>query len=371
MTDPLNTKQRILSIDALRGFDMFWIIGGASVLEAIGRCWPSPIMDGIVAQFCQHVEWDGFRFHDCIFPLFLFIIGATLPYSLGRRLDAHESKATLIRKVFIRFAWLTFFGLIINGLTKLEPVSDLRLFGVLQRQAFGYLGAALIYMYAKPRTQVLITLSLIIVYSIILHFVPVPGFPTGNYSDLGNVANYIDRLLLQPGQLLQDSGDPEGPLSNIPSIATALIGLLAGTYLKTSADSGTKKSVMLSSAGGAMFTFGWMLHPFIPVIKKIWTSSFVLVAGGTSLVLLGFFYYVLDVKKWTKGSLFFVVIGTNAISAYMATHCINFDEISTYFVVGLMRHYPSYKDIFVSFCAMALVMLAMWGLYKKDVILRV
>ena len=367
----MSPKERVLSIDALRGFDMFWIIGGASVLEAIGARWPSKVMDEVVAQFCSHVEWAGFRFHDCIFPLFLFIIGATLPYSIGRRMEAGDTKASLIRKVITRYVWLTFFGLLINGLTKLEPFSDLRLFGVLQRQAFGYLGAALIYLYTKPRAQAIITVVILIGYALVLRFVPVPGHPLGTFDEAGNVANYVDRLLLQPGQLYKEYGDPEGPLSNIPSVATALLGLLAGTYIKKSTDAGIRKAALLVGSGLVMFTAGWIWNIWLPVIKKIWTSSFVLVAGGLSLVLLGVFYNILDVRKWTKGSLFWVVIGANAITAYMGTHIVDFDDISNNFVRGLMTHFPLYKDIFLSAGALFFVMLTLWGLYKKDVFLRV
>ena len=370
-TAKMSPKDRVLSIDALRGFDMFWIIGGASFLEAIGARWPSKLMDEVVAQFCRHVEWAGFRFHDCIFPLFLFIIGATLPYSIGRRMEAGDSKASLVRKIITRFAWLTFFGLLINGLTKLEPWSDLRLFGVLQRQAFGYLGAALIYLYTKPKAQAIVTIAILIGYAAVLRFVPVPGHPLGSFDEAGNVANYFDRLMLQPGQLYKEYGDPEGPLSNIPSVATALLGLLAGTYIKKSSDNGTRKAALLVGSGLLMFTTGWIWNIWLPVIKKIWTSSFVLVAGGLSLVLLGVFYYILDVRKWTKGSLFWGVIGANAITAYMGTHIVDFDGISENFVRGLMTHFPVYKDIFLSGGALIFVMLTLWGLYKKDVFLRV
>ena len=363
--------RRVLSLDALRGFDMFWIAGGEAVVEAIAKRWPSPVMEAVAVQFTSHVEWAGFRYYDCIFPLFLFLIGAVLPYSIGRRKEQGTTNGELIRKILARFAWLTFFGLLINGLTKLEGWDHLRLFGVLQRQAFGYVAAAILYLYTKPRTQAILVVAILAVYAAILAWVPVPGFARGTFTPEGNVANYVDRLILLPGQLYKEYGDPEGPLSNLPSIATALLGLLAGTYLQKSADSGARKAATLAGAGAALFTLGWLWSPWMPVIKKIWTSSFVLVSGGLSLMLLALFYYVLDVRKWTRGSLFFVVIGANAITAYMGTHIIDFDQIATKFLVGLMRIYPAEKDLLLSVGAMALVMLSLWGLYKKDVFLRV
>jgi predicted acyltransferase len=363
--------QRLLSLDALRGFDMFWIIGGDWLVESVGKRWPSPAYETIAVQFSKHCEWEGFRFYDCIFPLFLFIIGATLPYSVGRRLEQGASKKEILKKVFVRFLWLTFFGLLINGLPRLEGWEHLRLFGVLQRQAFGYVAAALIYLYTKPKTQLALIPILLLVYWALLAWVPVPGFPRGTYTPEGNVANYFDRLVLLPGQLYKSYGDPEGPLSNLPSIASALIGLLAGTYLKQSADRGTKKAGCLAGAGIALFALGWLWNPLFPVIKKLWTSSFVCVAGGLSLVLLALFYYILDVKKWRWGSIVFLVIGMNAITAYMGAAIIPFDEIAMKFLEGVARLYPENKELCRSFGSMFFTLLALWGLYKKDVFLRV
>lgn len=350
---------------------MFWIIGGDWLLETVVKRWPNPGLEVIALQFTSHCEWEGFRFYDCIFPLFLFIIGATLPYSIGRRLEQGASRKEILKKVFVRFLWLTFFGLFINGLPRLEGWEHLRLFGVLQRQAFGYVAAALIYLYTKPKTQLALIPAILLIYWALLAWVPVPGFPRGTYTPDGNVANYVDRLVLLPGQLYKPYGDPEGPLSNLPSIATALIGLLAGTYLKHSTDPESKKVRRLAGAGAALLTLGWLWHPLFPVIKKIWTSSFVCVAGGLSLVLLALFYYILDVKKWRWGSMVWVIIGMNAITAYMGAAIIPFDEIAMKFLEGVARLHPENKELCRSVGSMFFTLLALWGLYKKDVFLRV
>ena len=362
---------RLLSLDALRGFDMFWIIGGEWMVETLYKRWPSPTFEAIAVQFTSHQEWAGFRYYDCIFPLFLFIIGATLPYSIGRRLEKGVSKSEILKKVFTRFLWLTLFGLFINGLPRLEGWDHLRLFGVLQRQAFGYVAAALIYLYTKPKTQLALIPIILLAYWALMAWVPVPGFPRGTYTPEGNVANYVDRLVLLPHQLYQPYGDPEGPLSNLPSIATALIGLLAGIYLKQSTDREAKKAGLLAGAGVLLFALGWLWNPLFPVIKKIWTSSFVCVAGGLSLVLLALFYYILDIKKWRWGSIVFVIIGMNAITAYMGAAIIPFDEIAMKFLEGVVRLHPEYKELCRSFGSMFFTLLALWGLYKKDVFLRV
>ncbi|MFM7320652.1 MAG: acyltransferase family protein [Armatimonadota bacterium] len=362
---------RMLSLDALRGFDMFWIIGGGAFLEAVAARWPSPWMQALQAQFTEHVEWDGFRFHDGIFPLFLFIIGATLPWSIGRRVENGTPRASIVGKVLVRFLWLVVFGLVINGLTRLEGWSELRLFGVLQRQAFGYLAVALLYLFAPRRWWPWLWAGILLAYGAMLAFVPVPGHGVGLYTPEGNLANHVDRVVLLPGQMYKEYGDPEGPLSNLPSIATALMGLMAGDYLHRGGGSPSRKSMVLAAAGIACFAAGCALHPVVPVIKKIWTSSFVLVSGGVSLVLLAAFHEVLDVRKWTRGSAVWAAIGANAITAYMGVHIVDFDGISEKFVVGLMRLYPAEKDLLLRGGALLIVLLALHGMRRKGIFLRV
>lgn len=364
-------SKRILSLDALRGFDMFWIIGGGAFLEAVGARWPSAGMQALQVQFTEHVEWEGFRFHDGIFPLFLFIIGATLPWSIGRRVDAGAARTSIVGKVVVRFLWLVFFGLVINGLTRLEGWSELRLFGVLQRQAFGYLAVALVYLFAPRRSWPWLWGGILLAYGALLAFVPVPGHGVGLYTQEGNLANHVDRVVLLPGQMYKEYGDPEGPLSNLPSIATALMGLIAGDYIHRAGGSPSRKSLVLAVAGLACFAAGWALHPVVPVIKKIWTSSFVLVSGGLSLMLLAAFHEVLDVRRWTRGSAVWAAIGANAITAYMGVHIVDFDAISEKFVVGLMRLYPAEKDLLLRGGALIIVLLALHGMRRKGIFLRV
>jgi len=364
-------QERLLSLDVLRGFDMFWIVGGEGIIVSLSKRWPSTTLSQIAEQFSSHCDWAGFRFYDCIFPLFLFIIGATVPYSIGKRLEQGTPKSKIIPKLFTRFAILTVLGLVINGLLDLPGWDHMRLFGVLQRQAFGFLAVSLIYLYTKPKTQLLLVPAILLGYWAIMAWAPVPGFPHGTYSEHGNFANYVDRVVMLPGQLYTDYGDPEGPVSHLPSIATALLGLLAGTYLKTSSDRGERKAAMLVGVGAALFTLGWVWNLVFPVIKKIWTSSFACVAGGTSLMLLGIFFYVLDVKQFRRGATFFRVIGMNAIAAYMAAALIPFEDIGKRLLSGLMRIFPQNADLLLSLGSFGVLWLALWGLYKKGVFVRV
>lgn len=362
--------KRLVSIDALRGFDMFWIIGGDAIASEIGKRAQNPTVTAITEQFSEHMEWAGFRFYDMIFPLFLFLIGCSIPFALGRRLEAGESRKALTKKVLIRFATLVIFGLIYNGLLKIPGWDHLRIFGVLQRQAFGYCMAALLFIYTKPRTQVIVFISILVGYWAALMLIPVPGYPSGSMTEWGNPANYIDRLVLQPGQMYEKYGDPEGLLSMIPCICTALLGVFAGRWLR-SEEPDRRKVTGLVSAGLLSLAMGVLWSPLFPVIKKIWTSSYVLVAGGFSLLLLALFYWMVDVRGWRKLVFPFVVIGMNAITIYMLNSIVDFWGIAGYFLNGTLTRLPEWKPIGMAIGVVSVQWLLLYFLYRQKVFLRV
>src|SRR5437588_5803324 len=233
-------SERLVSIDALRGFDMFWIIGGDALFNALARAGKWPIQPEVEDQL-EHVHWEGFHFYDLIFPLFLFLVGAVLPFSLGKLQDHGESTSALYWRVFRRTALLLLLAMLYNGALQLRfslwPVdfSQIRIAGVLQRIAICYCIAALIMMHTRVLGQVLIATGLLLVYWAILAFIPAPGGHAGDYSMKGSLAGYVDRHYL-PGKIFEayyGYGDNEGILSTIPAISTTLLGLLAGQWLRS------------------------------------------------------------------------------------------------------------------------------------------
>src|SRR5262249_1157066 len=251
----------------------------------------------------------------------------TLPFSLGRKLEKGIPKSELAKKVLKRTAIMLILGLIYSGLFDLKGLDHQRIMGVLQRLALGYCFASFIYMNTKIRGQVIALAACLLSYWLAMRFLPVPGFQRGDFSEYGNFANYIDRVLFAPGQLYEKYGDPEGIFSTIPAIGTALMGVLAGGWLRSDRE-GNNKTLALVMAGLASIAAGYLWSIDFPVIKKIWTSSYVLVAGGWSLLLLAAFYWLIDVKGWTKWTFFFVVIGLNPITIYIADRIIDFDGIA-------------------------------------------
>jgi predicted acyltransferase len=353
--------QRVRSIDALRGFDMFWLAGGEAIVAESSKLVRNPRFDAVAVQFTEHVEWTGFRFYDLIFPLFLFTIGATIPFALSRRLAETDRRATLI-KVARRTAILFFLGLVYNGLLHFDGWEHLRPFGVLQRLAFGYAAASLLFIYTKPRTQVALFVAILLLTWAVYSFSPL--------TEWGNVANAFDRWLLPKGQMYERYGDPEGPLSTIPAIATAILGLLAGTWLR-SEKTPERKALGLVLAGAGCLTLGLLWSPFFPIIKKIWTSSYVLVAGGCSLLLLALFYYLIDVRGWTKWSFPFVVIGSNAILIYILPLFVDFGGISRNLLGGALAGHKAYEGLGLAIGTMLIVWLFLYLLYRQKIFLRV
>jgi predicted acyltransferase len=367
----VNLQRRLVSLDVLRGFDMFWIIGGDDIARSIKNLSSTNVgVQRVCEQFSEHVSWVGFHFYDMIFPLFLFIIGATLPFSLGRRLEEGQSKKSLVGKILWRVAILFGLGLINNGILHADGWEHVRIFGVLQRQALGYGAAAILFLSLKPRQLVAVAIAILLGYWALMSSFPVPGYGRGDYSEWGNLANYVDRLILWPGQMYEVYGDPEGLLSMIPAVATALLGLFAGLWLKSDRDE-QKKALGLIGGGMALIALGCLWAPWFPVIKKIWTSSYVLVAGGGSALLLGVTYWLADVRRWKGWTFPFVVIGTNAITIYLLKEIVDFNHVAEYFVGGIGKAFPAYQELLMAISVVVAEWLTLYLFYKKQLFLRV
>lgn len=366
---PTDVQQRLASLDALRGFDMFWITGGAALVEAIARKADWPAFTRVAKFFCEHVDWEGFHFHDLIFPLFLFVIGAAMPFSLGRRLEQGATRRDLLLKVLRRTALMFALGLVYYGWLEFKPITQMRALGVLQRLALCYGIAGVVMLFLRVRGQAFVAAACLVAYYLLMRFVPVPGEHAGPWSMQGNLANYLDRLLFARGQIWEDYGDPEGLLSTIPAVATALLGVLAGQWLRTPRD-GNVKTLGMLAAGALLIGAGHLWALDMPIIKKLWTSSFVLVAGGWSLVLVSAFYWLIDVRGWTGWAFYFVVIGLNPITIYVGQEIINFDAIGEFFLRGVASHLPGWKPIVLAAGGLAARWLFLLFLHRRRVYLR-
>jgi len=337
--------ERVMSVDALRGFDMFWILGADSLVYALNRMSQTAPTQFLATQL-EHAEWEGFHFYDLIFPLFVFLVGVSLVYSLTRLLE-RGGRAEPLKRVFRRSILLFLLALIYSG-GVINSWPDIRLMGVLNRIALCYFFGGVLFCFVPLRGLIALAAGLLLGYWALLAWVtfpdvrPVPGgtqvitkeagftnvaqlnFAStrtlrGSYIQGVNLTDYLDQKYL-PGRKYDGTYDPEGLLSTMPAVVTCLLGIFAGLLLRNPAFDDQRKVIYLVAAGaaGALLGFAWGLE--FPVIKKIWTSSYVLVAGGFSFILLGIFYWVVDVKKYRKWCQPFVWIGMNSITVYLANN---------------------------------------------------
>jgi len=362
---------RLLSLDALRGFDMLWIVGGDAVGIALGR-----LVGGgpgrVLVEELDHAAWAGFHFYDLIFPTFVFMAGAAIPFSLDRMV-ATAGRPQAIARILRRVLCLVLLGILYYGGLS-TPLAGIRLLGVLQRIGLCYGAAALLYLYLRPRGLAVTAAALLVGYWALLRFVPVPDFGAGDFAEGHNLTNWIDSRYL-PLRKWDGDHDPEGLLSTLPAVASCLLGVFAGLWLRAPGPSGPRRGWLLVAGGVALVLLGsaWGLE--FPVIKKIWTSSFVLVAGGWSAVLLGTFYLVIDVAQARAWAWPFVWVGCNPLALYLATNVIDFGRLAERLVGGgVAQHldalHPGLGDLGLAVVLVALCFALCGFLYRRKIFLR-
>lgn len=364
--------RRLQSLDALRGFDMFFIMGGGSLFIALATLFPTPFFQAI-AQQMHHVEWHGFAFEDMIFPLFLFIAGISFPFSLEKQRAQKKTESAIYQKIIRRGLTLVLFGLIYNGLLTFD-FEHQRYASVLGRIGLAWMFAALLFVRTRTVTRVWITCAILLGYWLLLALVPAPdGGGAGVYTMEGCLVGYVDRTLL-PGRLHLTVHDPEGILSTLPAIATALLGMFTGEFIKLRKEglTETRKVLCLAGAGCVLLLVGLGWNFFFPINKNLWTSSFVCWVGGISMLLFALFYYVIDVRECRSWTLFFTVIGMNSITIYMAQKFIRFTYTSDTLFGGIASLFPETAQPLVGAIGYIAVC---WGflyfLYRQRIFLKV
>jgi predicted acyltransferase len=370
---------RVESVDALRGFSIFWIIGGDGAIWALDRILrdKGPALSAagsFLGTQLRHVAWEGFRFYDFVLPLFIFVVGVSIVLALPRLVES-EGKAEAHLHVLRRALLLYVLGLIFYGGVA-QHWSDMRFVGVLQRIAICYLFAALLFMNLDRRGLIVALVTLLGGYWALMTFVPVPGIGAGSFGPDANLANWIDAHYL-PGRLWDKTRDPEGLLSTLPAIGTCLLGVLAGLLLVDERLTSSQRSLWLIGAGIVMVAAGYLWGLQFPIVKAIWTSSFVLVAAGYSAILLGVVHQVIDVWGWKAWATIFVWIGANAITLYFINGVAGFQPFALRFVGGDVKAWLDQAvtpgtGLFVAHLLGLIFAIALAGfLYRRKIFLRV
>lgn len=361
--------QRLYSLDALRGFDMFWIMGGEEIIHALAKITGSSFFEGWAHQL-THPDWHGFRFYDLIFPLFLFMAGVATPYSTAREFERGKTREDVLMKVIKRGLILVILGVIANNGLELRPIAEIRFGSVLGRIGLGYMFANIIYLYTKERGQIIWFWSILVGYWLLILLTAAPGFPAGDLSMEGNIVSYIDRTIM-PGHLYLGIHDPEGVMSTIPAIATALLGIYAGRLLKNADLAMTRKASLLAMMGVASLVLGWLWSFVFPLNKNLWTSSFVLWVGGWSLLLLALFYFIIDIKGHRSWAFFFSVIGMNSILIYMSGHFIDWGYSTNAFFKWLIQLSGDFGPLMFALCYVGIEWLFLYFMYRQKLFLRI
>lgn len=366
-------KSRLISLDALRGFDMFWIIGGSSIANGfVNLNFP---WSRVAAQQLSHSQWNGFTFYDLIFPLFVFITGISVVLSLQKRLE-DANRAGLVKHILKRTALLFLVGIIYYDQISTLSLAHIRIMGVLQRISLCYLFSSMLVLYTRPRTQFFTVVGILVGYWAIMKFVPVPGYGAGIWTEQGNLPRYIDSLLL-PGRRFYGDWDPEGLLTTIPAFASCLLGVLAGRWLKAgkwfqgrSLD--TKQCLLYLFLAGAVLTIaGLLINPFFPINKNLWTSSYVLFAGGLSCMLLAGFYWLIDMRGHRIPAFPFMIIGMNSIFIYFAARFIPFNRIALWLVDKTSQGFLGRSQTLVAAVVeLSIEGLLLFWLYRRRIFIR-
>lgn len=364
---------RLMSLDALRGFDMFWIAGADAFGHAFERVANGPVSHAIAAQL-EHVEWEGFRFYDLIFPLFVFMSGISLVFSLGGKMAA-EGKDAAILRLGRRALILYLIGIFYyRGYTGWE--NDIRYLGVLQRIAITYFFAGTLYLFLKPKQLLFALIGILLGYWALMALVPVPGVGPANYNVDTNLAHWVDSKFLG-GKKWNGEHDPEGLLSTIPAIGTALLGVFAGLLMRDPNRTPASRIKTLLFAGVSLLAIGFAWGMVFPIIKGLWTSSYVCVAGGWSALLLALFYWVIDVRGWAGWAKPFIWIGMNSIAVYLASNLINFGNLARRLTGGEAGRFldntfrPGTGDLVTAFVAVGFCIWFAWLLQRRKIFLRV
>ncbi len=359
--------QRWLSLDALRGFDMIWIVGGAHFVHALEPYLDRPQVAAVSAQL-HHLPWEGLRAYDVIFPLFVFVAGAAAALATQAREGRSVASVhwRLVRRLFILFA----LGVFYNGGFRV-PVEDMRWMGVLQRIAITSFAVGLAHVHVTARWRVAVFGALVLGYGLALRYVPMAG-EVGSFEEGRNLADLFDARFL-PGRAHKGlPWDPEGILSTIPAIATGLLGGLTAEFLLLKESRGLTRTVGVLLVAAILVYGGLCAADICPIIKKIWTPSFVLVTGGLCMALLAVFHLIIDRLRLTFWIHPFLWIGANPLLAYLSRPLLDIDGITARLAGGdiaeaLGRLAPTVHALL----PLVLLMLALRFLYHRHVYVRV
>ncbi len=364
-------KKRLLSLDALRGFDMLLISGGGAFISLMhgktGWAW----VDALAEQF-EHPAWNGFTFYDFIFPLFLFIAGVSLTLSVSSVREKGYSKKEIVRKVFIRMCILILLGILYkNAPVPIFEPSQIRYGSVLGRIGFATFITTLLFLNFDWKKRMIWILGILLLYYLALFTIPVPGYGAGDLSFEGNMVGWFDRTFM-PGRLLQGTYDELAILTQFPALCLTIFGSLAGELLQNNQITDQRRTGILIGAGMAAIAVGlvWSLH--FPINKHLWSSSFIMLTAGMAFIFLAAFYWVIEIQGIRRWAFFFKVIGVNSLLIYLGYRFIDFNHTSELLFSGIYKvAAEEWHRVFRAIGALILVWTGLYVMYRHKIFLKI
>lgn len=361
---------RLASLDALRGFDMLMISGGGAFLSSLGGKTGFGFVDTIANQF-EHPDWNGFTFYDFIFPLFLFMAGISLSLSLKSSLAKGASKSDLTRKVFKRMIILIICGIFYkNAPVDFFDPAHIRYGSVLGRIGIATFLVALLYMNLSWKQLLYLALVMQVLYFAVLMLIPAPGFAAGDLSFEGNLVGWLDRTIM-PGRLKQEIYDELAISTQLSATCLTIFGCLAGDLLQKN-NTINKKLLDLLTMGVSGIAVSLLWSVVFPINKHLWSSSFIFLTSGMSFLMVALFYWIIDVKHFTRWAFFLKVIGMNSLVIYLACRFVDFGKSSHLLFSGLYGHLDEkWHEVFNALGGLILVWLVLYVLYRHKIFVKV
>lgn len=370
MADTASSAPRLRSIDALRGFDMLWIVGLAELFHQLAKVIDAGWLRALNVQL-EHVEWEGLRAYDLIFPLFMFLSGMSVPYALGSKLERGESRGKLAGGVMKRVALLVLLGIIYNGGLELKFETQ-RYASVLGQIGIAYGIAAMVFLFtANWQSRAAWCGGILAGVALLQLAVPVPDHGAGVLTEEGIINAWFDRMFL-PGRLHGVVFDPEGLLCIVSAAALTLGGVLAGDYVRGWGTPSLAVATRLLMTGAVLLLAGWFCWKLgYPPIKSAWTTTFNLLAGGICLWVFVAFHLLVDFRPEWKWSFPLQVVGMNPLTIYLAERILSFGDISEFFFGGIAARCGKWEGVVLVLGVLAIEWLLLWFLWRKKAFLRV
>jgi predicted acyltransferase len=362
----MESGNRLTSVDALRGFTMFFIIGGEGIFNSFYQIWPNTVTQTL-AKNMEHAGWEGFYFYDLIFPLFMFLVGLLIPTVILRSREKGKTSKEIFLHISKRTIVLILLGLANYGLLRFDWPA-MRWSSVLGRIGICYFFSGLLVLYSNWRVQVSVIIAILIGYWAAVKFIPVPGYGPGVLTPEGCLTTWLDQKII-PGALGLGIYDRQGVLSTFTALASTLTGVLAGHWLHTKRTE-IQKTVGFIIAGISLLAAGGIWGQYFFISRNVWTSSFVLYSSGWSLLLMALFYWIIDVRGYKKWTFFLVVIGMNAITIWVGQRFIDFKFTSDALFLGVSKYFGILQSLILACGLIAIKWLFLYFLYTKKIFLK-